>query len=90
MHQMEQIIPYKELGKAIASHYRKPKGSGRRPVGIEHLLRIHFMPHWFNLSDPDMQKARYDMPAMGEFAGTDLGNEAAPDETTICKFRHYA
>jgi IS5 family transposase len=25
---------------------------------------------------------------MRNFVGIDLGNEAAPDETTICKFRH--
>src|ERR1700679_816310 len=25
---------------------------------------------------------------MRNFAGIDLGREAAPDETTICKFRH--
>lgn len=52
------------------------------------MLRIHFMQHWFNLSDPGMEEALYDIPAMRDFAGIDLGNEAAPDETTICKFRH--
>ncbi len=25
---------------------------------------------------------------MREFAGIDLGQERAPDETTVCKFRH--
>ena len=85
---MEQIIPWKELTTAIEPHYPKPKGSGRRPVGIERMLRIHFMQHWFNLSDPAMEDALYDIPALREFAGIDLGREAAPDETTICKFRH--
>lgn len=88
LNQMDQIIPWKELSKAIEPHYPKPKGSGRRPVGIERMLRIHFMQHWFNLSDPGMEEALYDIPAMRDFAGIDLGNEAAPDETTICKFRH--
>ena len=27
---------------------------------------------------------------MREFAGIDLGRERAPDETTVCKFRHLA
>ena len=26
---------------------------------------------------------------MREFADIDLGRELAPDETTICKFRHF-
>lgn len=88
LNQMDQIIPWEELSKAIEPHYPKPKGSGRRPVGIERMLRIHFMQHWFNLSDPGMEEALYDIPAMRDFAGIDLGNEAAPDETTLCKFRH--
>jgi IS5 family transposase len=30
----------------------------------------------------------YDSAAMRSFAGIDLGSEAAPHETTVCKFRH--
>ena len=86
--QMDQIIPWSDLSKAIEPYYPKPKGSGRRPIGIERMLRIHFMQHWFNLSDPAMEEALYDIAVMREFAGIDLGREAAPDETTICKFRH--
>ena len=46
------------------------------------------MQHWFNLSDPGEEEALYDSRAMREFVGVDLRAEAAPDETTICKFRH--
>jgi IS5 family transposase len=35
-----------------------------------------------------VEEALYDSRAMREFVGIDLGREAAPDETTICKFRH--
>jgi IS5 family transposase len=52
------------------------------------MLRIHFLQHWFNLSDPAVEEALYDSRAMRRFVGIDLGREAAPDETTICKFRH--
>jgi len=52
------------------------------------MLRIHFLQHWFNLSDPAMEEALYDSRAMRRFAGIDLGEEPAPDETTILKFRH--
>ena len=86
--QMDEIIPWKQLSEVIEPHYPKPKGSGRRPIGIERMLRIHFMQHWFNLSDPGMEEALYDITALREFAHIDLGREPAPDETTICKFRH--
>ena len=86
--QMERIIPWDELSKAIEPHYPKPEGSGRRPVGVERMLRIHFMQHWLDLSDPGMEDALYDLPCLRQFARIDLGRETAPDETTICKFRH--
>ncbi|MFT7460890.1 MAG: IS5 family transposase [Planctomycetota bacterium] len=86
--QMDEVIPWKELSEVIKPHYLDPKGSGRRPIGIERMLRIHFMQYWFNLSDPGMEEALYDIPALREFARIDLGREPAPDETTICKFRH--
>jgi IS5 family transposase len=35
-----------------------------------------------------VEEALYDSRAMREFVGIDLGREPAPDETTICKFRH--
>ncbi len=53
------------------------------------MLRIHFLQHWFELSDPAAaEEALYDSPAMRKFASIDLSNEPAPDETTICNFRH--
>jgi IS5 family transposase len=76
---MNRIIPWKELWG---------KGAGRPPIGVERMLRIHFLQHWFNLSDPAVEEALYDSRAMRRFAGIDLGREPAPDETTICKFRH--
>ena len=30
----------------------------------------------------------YELASMRAFAGVDLASEAAPDETTVCKFRH--
>ncbi|MDE3243290.1 MAG: IS5 family transposase, partial [Nitrospirota bacterium] len=65
-----------------------PDGAGRPPVGVERMLRIHFLQHWFNLSDPAVEEALYDSRALRQFVGIDLGREPAPDETTICKFRH--
>jgi transposase, IS5 family len=52
------------------------------------MLRIYFLQNWFNLSDPAVAEALYDSLSMREFVGIDLGREGAPDETTVCKFRH--
>jgi IS5 family transposase len=86
---MDRIIPWKELTAAVEQVY--PKGSdtgGRPPIPLERMLRIYFLQLWFNLSDPAVEEALYDSVAMRSFAGIDLGMEAVPDETTVCKFRH--
>lgn len=86
--QMEEIIPWRELCAVIEPFYPKGDGAGRPAVGVERMLRIHFIQHWFNLSDPAVEEALYDSRALRAFVGVDLGREPAPDETTICKFRH--
>jgi IS5 family transposase len=86
--EMERIIPWIELTQALEPYYPNPTGPGRRPKGLERMLRIYFMQHWFNLSDPGMEEALYDSRVMRDFAGIDLGEEPAPDESTILKFRH--
>jgi IS5 family transposase len=88
LEEMDEIIPWKELSKAIKPYYPKPKGAGRRPIGIERMLRIHFLQHWFELSDPGAEEALYDSRAMRQFVGIDLGKEPVPDETTVLNFRH--
>jgi IS5 family transposase len=85
---MDQIIPWAELAAVIEPFYPAGKGAGRPPIGIERMLRIHFLQHWFNLSDPGVEEALYDSRAMRRFVGIDLGREPVPDETTILKFRH--
>ncbi len=86
--EMDQIIPWRELCGVIEPFYPQPEGAGRPPVGLERMLRIHFLQHWFNLSDPAVEEALYDSRAMRRFVGIDLGREPVPDETTVCKFRH--
>ncbi len=88
LEKMDHLIPWSELSAAIEPFYPKPEGAGRRPVGIERMLRIYFLQHWFQLSDPGAEEALYDSRALRDFVGIDLGNEPVPDETTILKFRH--
>ena len=85
--EMDAVVPWEALCAQIEPHYPKV-GNGRPPIPLERMLRIHFLQHWFNLSDPAAEEALYDSPAMRAFAGIDLGREPAPDETTICRFRH--
>jgi IS5 family transposase len=87
LEEMELVVPWGELVALIEPHYPKA-GNGRRPVGVERMLRMYFLQQWFNLSDPAVEEALYDSPLMREFVGIDLGREAVPDETTVCKFRH--
>jgi IS5 family transposase len=88
LNEMDKIIPWDGLCEVIEPFYPKPEAAGRPPVGLERMLRIHFLQHWFNLSDPAVEEALYDSRAMRRFVGIDLGREPAPDETTVCKFRH--
>ena len=85
--QMEQVVPWSELLALVEPHYPRA-GNGRQPVGLAIMLRTYFLQQWFNLSDPGMEEAFYDSPALRRFAGVDLGIAAAPDETTILRFRH--
>jgi IS5 family transposase len=83
---MDSILPGKSLLKPILKRYPKPP-VGRPPIPAEVMLRIYFMQQWYGLSDPAMEDSLYDIESMRRFAGVNL--DAIPDETTICKFRHF-
>lgn len=50
------------------------------------MLRVHIMQLVYNLSDPAMEDALYEIESMRCFAGIRL--DRVPDETTILNFRH--
>ncbi len=85
--EMDQVVPWSALCALVEPVYPKP-GNGRPPVGVERMLRIYVLQQWFNLSDPAVEEALYDLLAMRGFVGIDLGREPVPDETTVCRFRH--
>jgi IS5 family transposase len=85
--EMDQVIPWQRLIALIEPYYKKP-GRGRRPLGLEKMLRIYFLQHWFDLSDPAAEDAIYDSESMRRFAGVELGEDTIPDESTILRFRH--
>ena len=83
---MEALVPWSALCEEIAPHYPKA-GNGRPPIGVERMLRIHFIQHWFNLADLACEEALYDSASLRRFVGIDLGAESVPDATTMLKFR---
>lgn len=83
---MEQVVPWAELCGVIEPHYPKA-GNGRPPVGLERMLRVYFVQHWFNLADAACEDALLDSTALRRFVGIDLGRERVPDATTLLKFR---
>ena len=85
LEEMDKAMPWQIVLAIVEPHY--PKGErGRRPFPLETMLRIHFMQQWFGLSDPGMEDELCDNVSLRVFAGLPAG--VAPDETTICKFRH--
>jgi IS5 family transposase len=83
---MEKIVPWVELCSVIEPHYPKA-GNGRPPVGLERMLRMYFVQHWFYLADAACEDALLDSTALRRFVGIDLGRERVPDATTLLKFR---
>lgn len=83
---MEKIVPWTDLCSVIEPHYPKA-GNGRPPVGLERMLRMYFVQHWFNLADAACEDALLDSTALRRFVGIDLGRERVPDATTLLKFR---
>lgn len=83
---MNEIVPWQALCAVIEPHYPKP-GNGRPPVGLERMLRMYFVQHWFNLADEACEEALLDSTALRRFVGIDLGRERVPDGTTLLRFR---
>ena len=83
---MERIVPWAALCGVIEPHYPKA-GNGRPPIGLERMLRMYFVQHWFNLADEACEEALLDSPALRRFVGIDLGRERVPDETTLLNLR---
>ncbi len=86
--EMEQVVPWPRLVERLRPFY--PKGErGRPPIGLERMLRIHFLQQWYGLADEAMEDALYDSQALRGFAGIDLTVAAVPDATTIMNLRHW-
>lgn len=86
--EIESVTPWSSLMSVIVPHYPSSGGRGRPPVGLERILRMYVAQQCFGLSDEASEDALYDSQAIRRFVGIDLNREAAPDATTLLKFRH--
>ncbi len=83
---MDSLIPWQDIESKVQPHYRI-SSKGRSGYSLMVMLRVHCMQLFYNLSDPAMEDALYEVESMRRFAGLSL-NGPIPDETTILKFRH--
>jgi IS5 family transposase len=83
---MEKLIPWQEIEAKIEPVYRT-SNRGRKGYLLSTMLRVHCMQLFYNLSDPGMEDALYEIESMRRFAGLSLSGHI-PDETTILNFRH--
>lgn len=86
--QIEAVTPWAILTQVIGPHYPRNGGPGRPVIGLERMLRMYVAQQCFGLSDEATEDALYDSQAIRRFVGIDLNREAAPDATTLLKFRH--
>ena len=84
---MEEIIPWSYWVEMIRPFYFANK-RGRKPIGIETMLRMYLMQIWFNLSDEGIEDSIYNSYAMRSFMHIDFNEQQVPDATTLLKFRH--
>ena len=85
---LEGAVPRGRLEALVAPFYAegRPGRAGRPPVPLGTMLRMHIVSVVYDLSDRACQDECNDSAAVRSFVG--LGERDAPDETTLCKFRH--
>ena len=53
---MDRVVPWARLVARLQPLY--PKGErGRRPIGLERMLRVYFLPQWYALADEALEDA---------------------------------
>lgn len=87
LEEMNIVVLWAELVRLIQPNAPAGK-TGRPPISVMALLRIHLMQQWFTLSDPSMEEALHGTPLSCKFARLDPGMSRLPDESTILRFRH--
>lgn len=87
LERVDALIPWQKFEHQLVKKYKKGE-RGRKPYPLRVMLRVHVMQLLYNLSDPAMEDALYEIESMRRFAGLRL-SDSLPDETTILNFRHF-
>ena len=84
---IEAVTPWAALVAEIEPFYAKGEGRGRPPIGLERMQRTCVAQKCFGLSDDGIENTVYDNQSNRRFVGIDLARDAAPNATTLLKFR---
>ena len=84
---MNALLPWEEWTESIRPFYYKGR-RGRRPRGLETMLRMYLVKYWFGYSDEGIEDAIYDSYALRSFLKVDFLKDQVPDATTLGRFRH--
>ena len=71
---MDAIVPWSAL--CGDRPYYPKAGDGRPPIGLERMLRMYFIQHWFNLADEACEDALYDIASLRGFCASIWGANA--------------
>ena len=85
--EIDAVTPWSVLVAEVEPFYPKGDSRGRPPMGLARMLRMYIAQQCFGLSDEGIEDAIYDSQAVRAFIGIDLSREAAPDATTLLRFR---
>ena len=86
LQRMDGLIPWQRLEQRLRPVY-PTGGHGRPPYPLPVMLRIHCVQLFYNLSDPAMEDALYEIASIQRFVGVSVRGPL-PDATTILNFRH--
>jgi IS5 family transposase len=64
---MDSLLPWKKLERQLAKKYSAGR-AGRKPYPFKVMLGVHVMQLLYNLSDPAMEDALYEIESMRRFA----------------------
>ena len=89
LERMDKLIPWNQMEKKVARHY--PKGqNGRPPYPLSSMLRVHCMQLFYNLSDPAMEDALYEIESRQNLSAQQASKKAQraqDDESGKSKYK---
>jgi IS5 family transposase len=85
LERLEQQVKWYRFEKLLGP--LKPEGAGRPPFDPLLMFKALLLQQWYRLSDAELEEALNDRLSFRRFLGLSL-EAAAPDHTTLCRFRN--